>query len=189
MKGVHLATRRRRARRLIGQHARTAGNKLVCKHLLSTLCRGCLRRGPAATSQVPTRGYHGAACTTAPCKRLWSSRNIQAPPDCGGHRRALAGGVSASHRDAGLGLCNSLEKLRLLPSRIQTKSLLRVKNGTSTPQGAQLGIFDCPIYPAESRANRLTGAVAANAEREAAERDAWCIFGVDNVLNEIKVMP
>ena len=36
---------------------------------------------------------------------------------------------------------------------------------------------------------RLTGAVAANAEREAAERDAWCIFGVDNVLNEIKVMP
>ena len=36
---------------------------------------------------------------------------------------------------------------------------------------------------------RLTGAVAANAERAAAERDAWCIFGVDNVLNEIKVMP
>ena len=36
---------------------------------------------------------------------------------------------------------------------------------------------------------RLTGAVAANAESEAAERDAWCVFGVDNVLNEIKVMP
>jgi osmotically-inducible protein OsmY len=36
---------------------------------------------------------------------------------------------------------------------------------------------------------RLTGAVAANAEREAAERDAWCVFGVDNVLNEIEVVP
>ena len=36
---------------------------------------------------------------------------------------------------------------------------------------------------------RLTGAVAANAEREAAERDAWCILGVDNVLNEIEVVP
>jgi len=36
---------------------------------------------------------------------------------------------------------------------------------------------------------RLTGAVAANAERDAAERDAWCVFGVDNVLNEIEVAP
>jgi len=36
---------------------------------------------------------------------------------------------------------------------------------------------------------RLTGAVAANAEREAAERDAWCILGVDNVINEIEVIP
>ena len=33
---------------------------------------------------------------------------------------------------------------------------------------------------------RLTGAVPAGAERDAAERDAWCIFGVDNVLNEIE---
>ena len=29
---------------------------------------------------------------------------------------------------------------------------------------------------------RLTGAVTAKAESEAAERDAWCVFGVDNVL-------
>jgi osmotically-inducible protein OsmY len=36
---------------------------------------------------------------------------------------------------------------------------------------------------------RLTGAVATNAERDAAERDAWCILGVDNVLNEIEVVP
>ena len=36
---------------------------------------------------------------------------------------------------------------------------------------------------------RLTGAVTANAERDAAERDAWCILGVDNVLNEIEVAP
>ena len=36
---------------------------------------------------------------------------------------------------------------------------------------------------------RLTGAVAANAERDAAERDAWCILGVDNVINEIEVIP
>ena len=36
---------------------------------------------------------------------------------------------------------------------------------------------------------RLTGAVAANAEREADERDAWCILGVDNVINEIEVVP
>jgi osmotically-inducible protein OsmY len=36
---------------------------------------------------------------------------------------------------------------------------------------------------------RLTGAVPAGVERDAAERDAWCIFGVDNVLNEIEVKP
>ena len=36
---------------------------------------------------------------------------------------------------------------------------------------------------------RLTGAVAADGEREAAERDAWCVLGVDNVLNEIEVRP
>ena len=36
---------------------------------------------------------------------------------------------------------------------------------------------------------RLTGAVAASVERDAAERDAWCILGVDNVLNEIEVVP
>jgi len=34
---------------------------------------------------------------------------------------------------------------------------------------------------------RLTGAVPAEAERAAAERYAWCIFGVDSVLNEIEV--
>jgi osmotically-inducible protein OsmY len=36
---------------------------------------------------------------------------------------------------------------------------------------------------------RLTGAVAANPEREAAESDAWRLLGVDNVLNEIEVVP
>jgi osmotically-inducible protein OsmY len=34
---------------------------------------------------------------------------------------------------------------------------------------------------------RLTGALPNEAERAAAERDAWCILGVDNVLNEIEV--
>ena len=34
---------------------------------------------------------------------------------------------------------------------------------------------------------RLTGAVPAEAERDAAGRDAWCVFGVDNVLNEIEL--
>jgi osmotically-inducible protein OsmY len=36
---------------------------------------------------------------------------------------------------------------------------------------------------------RLDGLVPTAAEREAAERDAWCVFGVDNVINEIEVRP
>jgi len=36
---------------------------------------------------------------------------------------------------------------------------------------------------------RLDGLVPTGAERDAAERDAWCIFGVDNVINEIEVRP
>ena len=36
---------------------------------------------------------------------------------------------------------------------------------------------------------RLTGAVPAAVERDAAGRDAWCILGVDKVLNEIEVKP
>jgi osmotically-inducible protein OsmY len=34
---------------------------------------------------------------------------------------------------------------------------------------------------------RLYGLVPTETEREAAERDTWCIFGVDNVVNEIEV--
>jgi hypothetical protein len=34
---------------------------------------------------------------------------------------------------------------------------------------------------------RLTGLVPTETERERAEDDAWCIFGVDDVKNEIKV--
>jgi len=34
---------------------------------------------------------------------------------------------------------------------------------------------------------RLTGLVPTETEREAAERDAWCTFAVDNVINEIQV--
>ncbi|KAB2943174.1 MAG: BON domain-containing protein [Hyphomicrobium sp.] len=34
---------------------------------------------------------------------------------------------------------------------------------------------------------QLTGLVPTETERERAEDDAWCIFGVDNVVNEIKV--
>ena len=71
---------------------------------------------------------------------------LQLPPDCGCHGGALAGAVATSHRDAGFGLCDRIEKLRLLPCWIQTEPLLRVKNGAQTPQGAQLGIFDCPVY-------------------------------------------
>jgi osmotically-inducible protein OsmY len=36
---------------------------------------------------------------------------------------------------------------------------------------------------------RLTGLVPSETERDAAERDAWCAFGVDNVINEIEVRP
>jgi osmotically-inducible protein OsmY len=36
---------------------------------------------------------------------------------------------------------------------------------------------------------RLTGLVPTQSERSAAERDAWCVFAVDNVINEIAVRP
>ena len=36
---------------------------------------------------------------------------------------------------------------------------------------------------------RLTGLVPSTTESEAAERNAWCVFGVDNVINEIEVRP
>jgi osmotically-inducible protein OsmY len=36
---------------------------------------------------------------------------------------------------------------------------------------------------------RLTGLVRSAAEREAAERDAWAMFGVDDVINEIEIRP
>ena len=36
---------------------------------------------------------------------------------------------------------------------------------------------------------RLTGRVPSAAERDAAEWDAWYIFGVDNVINEIEIGP
>jgi osmotically-inducible protein OsmY len=34
---------------------------------------------------------------------------------------------------------------------------------------------------------RLTGLVPTEAERQAAERDAWCTVAVDDVINEIEV--
>jgi hypothetical protein len=34
---------------------------------------------------------------------------------------------------------------------------------------------------------RLTGLVKSEAARDAAEADAWCVFGVDDVINEIEV--
>ncbi|MDH3579505.1 MAG: BON domain-containing protein [Hyphomicrobiales bacterium] len=34
---------------------------------------------------------------------------------------------------------------------------------------------------------RLTGLVAAESDRDMAENDAWYIFGVDKVINEIEV--
>ncbi len=36
---------------------------------------------------------------------------------------------------------------------------------------------------------RLTGRVPSAAERDAAEWDAWYVFGVDNVINEIEIGP
>lgn len=36
---------------------------------------------------------------------------------------------------------------------------------------------------------RLTGIVSNETERLAAERDVWCIFGVDTLTSEIKVRP
>lgn len=37
------------------------------------------------------------------------------------------------------------------------------------------------------RVVRLTGLLPAEAQREMAENDAWCVFGVDRVINEIVV--
>ncbi len=39
------------------------------------------------------------------------------------------------------------------------------------------------------RTVRLTGAVRSLEARDAAEWDAWYVFGVDDVINELKVMP
>ncbi len=39
------------------------------------------------------------------------------------------------------------------------------------------------------RVVKLTGLVPTETERGRAEDDAWCIFGVDDVINEIKVAP
>jgi osmotically-inducible protein OsmY len=36
---------------------------------------------------------------------------------------------------------------------------------------------------------RLRGVVPSDIEKAAAERDAWCIFAVDRVVNEIQVRP
>jgi len=36
---------------------------------------------------------------------------------------------------------------------------------------------------------KLTGTVRSDAERDMAERDAWCVFGVDDVINKIEVEP
>jgi osmotically-inducible protein OsmY len=36
---------------------------------------------------------------------------------------------------------------------------------------------------------RLSGLVPSETEKDAAERDAWCIFAVDKVINEIQVRP
>ncbi|MGC9371303.1 MAG: BON domain-containing protein [Paracoccaceae bacterium] len=40
-----------------------------------------------------------------------------------------------------------------------------------------------------NRVVRLTGAVRSAAERDMAEADAWCVLGVDDVINEIQVAP
>ena len=42
---------------------------------------------------------------------------------------------------------------------------------------------------ARHRVVRLTGAVRSEAERDMAEADAWCVLGVDKVINEIEVAP
>jgi osmotically-inducible protein OsmY len=39
------------------------------------------------------------------------------------------------------------------------------------------------------RTVRLTGAVRSREARDAAERDAWYVFGVDDVVNELEVVP
>jgi len=39
------------------------------------------------------------------------------------------------------------------------------------------------------RVVRLTGAVRSAGERDMAEADAWCVLGVDDVINEIEVAP
>lgn len=39
------------------------------------------------------------------------------------------------------------------------------------------------------RTVRLTGALPSDTLRDMAERDAWCVFGVDDVINEIEVLP
>ena len=46
---------------------------------------------------------------------------------------------------------------------------------------SQLGVSTCRSVVT------LTGVVRCDVERQAAERDAWCVFGVDGVKNEIQV--
>jgi hypothetical protein len=41
---------------------------------------------------------------------------------------------------------------------------------------------------ARNRTVRLTGAVRSREARDAAERDAWYVFGVDDVINELDVV-
>ena len=38
------------------------------------------------------------------------------------------------------------------------------------------------------RVVRLTGMLPSDEQRHMAETDAWCVFGVDNVVNEIEVI-
>jgi osmotically-inducible protein OsmY len=42
---------------------------------------------------------------------------------------------------------------------------------------------------AEGTTIRLSGLVPSAIEKDAAERDAWCIFAADKVINEIHVRP
>ena len=40
-----------------------------------------------------------------------------------------------------------------------------------------------------NRVVTLEGLVATEAERDMAEYDAWCVFGVDNIVNDIGARP
>jgi len=83
-------------------------------------------------------------------------------------------------------------------SRDVINGMAVAESETETPQsieeGVRIALQKDPFVNAgqirvgvRNRVVRLTGLVPSEAERDMAERDAWYVFGVDDVINEIAV--